>query len=274
MADKPQREQRPCGEALRGYHFDHPYTHGGVVYECPGGDVRAVDTVEIPCPLKTFEKPHDAHEQIYENIGLWRCPGWGEPDDGVKEPAPPQTYAQRVRDLDLFVVAPESRLYEVRTFSGERHLAAADEVKQDVAWVTLRAGGVLTLSVRATDVRTVRQVDPEEIEHAADADDALAEARSWARHGYEIGQRHCGWSDHGVAPAWLTEGWPAHIDSCEHAARAAEYDTALARVRGLPESPQAVDALTNDPSGYARGYRDAIREAKRAARTEQREATT
>lgn len=103
MADQPQREQRPCGEALRGYHFDHPYTHGGVVYECPGGDVRAVDTVEIPCPLKTFEKPHDAHEQIYENIGLWRCPGWGEPDDGVKEPAPPQTDAQRIRDLEYVI---------------------------------------------------------------------------------------------------------------------------------------------------------------------------
>jgi len=44
----------------------------------------------------------------------------------------------------------------------------------------------------------------------------LAEARSWARHGYEIGQRHCGWTDHGVAPAWLTEGWPPHIDGCQH----------------------------------------------------------
>lgn len=35
--------------------------------------------------------------------------------------------------------------------------------------------------------------------------DALAEARSWARHGYEIAQRTCSWSDHGVAPKWLTE---------------------------------------------------------------------
>lgn len=32
------------------------------------------------------------------------------------------------------------------------------------------------------------------------------EARSWARHGYEIGQRSATWSDHGVAPTWLTEG--------------------------------------------------------------------
>jgi hypothetical protein len=43
--------------------------------------------------------------------------------------------------------------------------------------------------------------------------DQLAEARMWARHGYEIGQRACTWSDHGVAPAWLTEGWPTHFPS-------------------------------------------------------------
>ena len=59
----------------------------------------------------------------------------------------------------------------------------------------------------------------------------LGEARSWARHGYEIGQRHCGWADHGVAPAWLTEGWPPHFDSCEHLKQAADLDEALARVR-------------------------------------------
>lgn len=39
------------------------------------------------------------------------------------------------------------------------------------------------------------------------------EARSWARHGYEIGQRSCTWSDHNVAPAWLTEGWPTSFPS-------------------------------------------------------------
>lgn len=42
----------------------------------------------------------------------------------------------------------------------------------------------------------------------------LAEARMWARHGYETGQRHCSWSDFGVAPAWLTEGWPQHFPAC------------------------------------------------------------
>ncbi|MFK4869014.1 hypothetical protein ACI3K4_27750 [Streptomyces sp. CSMPJR101] len=61
----------------------------------------------------------------------------------------------------------------------------------------------------------------------------LEEARQWARHGYEIGQRHCGWSDHGVAPGWLTEGWPPHIGSCEHLEQMAAFDEALTRVRAL-----------------------------------------
>lgn len=68
------------------------------------------------------------------------------------------------------------------------------------------------------------------------------EARVWARHGYEIGQRHCGWSDHGVAPAWLTEGWPTHFDSCEHLKRAAEYDTALNRVLEVAAELEAAEA--------------------------------
>ena len=36
----------------------------------------------------------------------------------------------------------------------------------------------------------------------------LEEARMWARHGYEIGQRSCTWSDHGVALKWLTDNVP------------------------------------------------------------------
>lgn len=59
--------------------------------------------------------------------------------------------------------------------------------------------------------------------------DERTEARMWARHGYEIGQRHCSWTDHGVAPGWLTEGWPNHFDACEHLRKAAEYDTAICR---------------------------------------------
>jgi hypothetical protein len=92
------------------------------------------------------------------------------------------------------------------------------------------------------------------------------EARLWARHGYEIGQRHCGWSDHGVAPDWLTEGWPPHFDDCEHFKRAADYDEALTRVRNLPEEPKFMDALHSDSAGYRHGYRVAIGDAKRATR--------
>ncbi|MFF8589952.1 hypothetical protein ACF061_00690 [Streptomyces sp. NPDC015220] len=90
------------------------------------------------------------------------------------------------------------------------------------------------------------------------------EARTWARHGYEIGQRHCGWTDHGVAPAWLTEEWPPHIDTCEHLKQAAEYDEALSRVRRLPEQPEIMDAQHPDSVGYLHGYGVAVREAKRA----------
>lgn len=46
--------------------------------------------------------------------------------------------------------------------------------------------------------------------HIGAAEEERDEARMWARHGYEIGQRSCTWSDFGVAPAWLTEGWPPH----------------------------------------------------------------
>lgn len=68
------------------------------------------------------------------------------------------------------------------------------------------------------------------------------EARTWARHGYEIGQKHCGWSDHGVAPAWLTEGWPPRFDSCEHLKQAAEYDTALSRVLEVASDLETLEA--------------------------------
>jgi hypothetical protein len=72
--------------------------------------------------------------------------------------------------------------------------------------------------------------------HCARAEQAEAErdeARMWARHGYEIGQRHCGWTDHGVAPAWLTDGWPRAFDSCEYLQQLTEFDLALTRIRAL-----------------------------------------
>lgn len=66
----------------------------------------------------------------------------------------------------------------------------------------------------------------------------LVEARSWARHGYEIGQRSLRWSDHGVAPKWLTEGWPTHFETYEdiesaHLKLKAERDELRAAVRML-----------------------------------------
>lgn len=125
-----------------------------------------------------------------------------------------------------------------------------EQVQEEV----LAAQGKVTRALNATDweaeLARVRQ----------DRDDA----RSWARHGYEIGQEHCGWTDHGIAPDWLTEGWPTSFDSCEHLKKAAEYDEALSRVRALPEQPQVMDAQHPDPSSYLHGYGVAIREAKRA----------
>lgn len=97
----------------------------------------------------------------------------------------------------------------------------------------------------------------------------INEARLWARHGYEIGQKHCGWTDHGVAPAWLTDGWkPGDLNSCEHLKRASEYDEALTRVQNLPEHPDVMDAKHPNPDAYLHGYRVAIRDAKRATRNE------
>jgi hypothetical protein len=102
----------------------------------------------------------------------------------------------------------------------------------------------------------------------------LDEARMWARHGYEIGQRHCGWTDAGVAPAWLTEGWPRHFDSCEHLKQAADLDTALSRVLALSTEPEVMDTQEPDAGSYLHGYKVAIGDAKRAARPRRSEEPT
>ncbi|MEU1272960.1 hypothetical protein [Streptomyces sp. NPDC005799] len=99
-------------------------------------------------------------------------------------------------------------------------------------------------------------------------DKELSEARQWARHGYEIGQKHCGWTDHGVAPAWLTEGWPNSFDSCEHLKQAAAYDEALSRVRALPERPEVMAVNPEQPNAYMDGYAAGIRAAHAAAQGE------
>ena len=92
----------------------------------------------------------------------------------------------------------------------------------------------------------------------------LDEARSWARHGYEIGQKHCGWTDHGVAPDWLTEGWPNSFDSCEHLKQAAELDEALSRVRALPTEPEIMNAQQEHPGVWKHGYHCGVQAAKSA----------
>jgi len=92
------------------------------------------------------------------------------------------------------------------------------------------------------------------------------EARQWARHGYEIGQRHCDWTDHGVAPAWLTEGWPPHFDSCEHLKRAAELDETIARVRAVSTTPEVMNADQERADIWLHGYEIGVLAAKSALR--------
>jgi hypothetical protein len=101
----------------------------------------------------------------------------------------------------------------------------------------------------------------------------LAEARQWARHGYEIGQKHCGWTDHGVAPAWLTSDWPTSFGICDHLKRAVQYDEALTRVRNLPERPEVMAANPEQPYATWDGYAQGIRAAKQAASVEPPQAT-
>lgn len=67
----------------------------------------------------------------------------------------------------------------------------------------------------------------------------IDEARMWARHGYELGQRSNTWSDHGVAPAWLTDGHT--IGFGWHVISACPDETSCA-IHGRNETP-AVEGL-------------------------------
>lgn len=144
---------------------------------------------------------------------------------------------------------------EVRRLAEER-----DELHAELGLARGQLHSAALSAIRGKGI-TIREL----IERAEQAEAERDEARMWARHGYEIGQRHCSWTDHGVAPAWLTEGWPPHFDSCEHLKRAGEYDEALTRVRSLSEHPDIMDARHEQPDGYLHGYRVAIKDAKRAA---------
>ncbi|MFI8351348.1 hypothetical protein [Streptomyces sp. NPDC085596] len=114
----------------------------------------------------------------------------------------------------------------------------------------------------ADDLQTVDEMVAEHERLRAQRD----EARQWARHGYEIGQKHCGWSDHGVAPSWLTDGWPPHIDSCEHLKLVAEFDEAITRVRSLPTEPEIMDARQEHPGVWLHGYKCGVLAVKSALR--------
>lgn len=169
------------------------------------------------------------------------------------------------------VQRPPTRLYEVRTVHGEAYYAEGDVIESGDGWFTLWADQfTLALRVPEADIRAVRQMDQAELETAAEAADHLTEqlqeARRWARHGYEIGQRHCGWTDHGVAPNWLTEGWPPHFDSCEHLKQMAAFDEALTRVRGLSTEPEVMNSEQESPDVWRHGYKCGVLAAKSATR--------
>jgi hypothetical protein len=54
-----------------------------------------------PClDARVDRHPHDAHDWVELFNGPVHCPGYGEPDEGVKEPAPPQTPEEKVHDLE------------------------------------------------------------------------------------------------------------------------------------------------------------------------------
>lgn len=247
-----------------------------------------------PCPMRSQQHPHDAHEW---DDGEKHCPGYGEADEFDVEldippsrlcrahdlglPHPPHDFMGGVchgvlnrGPLGLTSSAPEGETVDdpanvarlaIAEWEANAYRNQVQALIREMQRMSQEAGFERPVDVIVMDGRPVE----DEPEDEPEAETALADARSWARHGYEIGQRHCGWSDHGVAPAWLTEGWPLRIDSCEHAKQAAECDTALTRVRSLPEQPGVIfgerSKPVEEPTQYLLGYKMAIRDAKRAA---------
>lgn len=187
---------------------------------------------------------------------------------GNDVPLDPDGYPVKLRIEPDFETFREQVQEEVLAAQGKvtRALRAADV--DYLAYAVQDALGITAADASPADIAGWLLTACRELKKSEAARSRLGgdrdEARNWARHGYEIGQKHCGWTDHGVAPEWLTEGWPNSFDSCEHLKKAAEYDEALSRVRALREQPQVMDAQHPDPSSYLHGYGVAIREAKRA----------
>lgn len=64
----------------------------------------------------------------------------------------------------------------------------------------------------------------------------IDEARRWARHGYEIGQRSCTWTDDHDAPLWLTEGHdPEALRGKEPVSSATMVKILNAQIAGLQQ---------------------------------------
>jgi hypothetical protein len=173
----------------------------------------------------------------------------------------PETVDIPANDTTAYLGAGSDPLAEA-LFDAERykqdHLGACRTVAAVHAAATGRTGEGPIRGV-VEDVEDVR-LRLEQAEQERD------EARQWARHGYEIGQKHCGWTDHGVAPDWLTEGWPQHFDSCEHLKQMAEFDEALTRVLNAPTKPDAMNAQQERPDIWLHGYECGVLAAKAAAR--------
>jgi hypothetical protein len=154
-------------------------------------------------------------------------------------------------------------LLRVGEFEGDEEILRLTEERDELhAEIGLAHGQLHSAALSA--IRGKHANIRELIERAEQAEAERDEARQWARHGYEIGQRHCGWTDHGVAPDWLTEGWPAHFDSCEHLKKAAELEETIARVRAVSTTPEVMNADQERADVWLHGYGIGIRAAKAA----------
>lgn len=86
-----------------------------------------------PCPMLAQRQPHDTHE--WHNGAGW-CPGYGEPDDGTKEPAPPQTIAEQVRDLERTIERVREAVgTDMVLISCEEHAARIESLESSLRGV-------------------------------------------------------------------------------------------------------------------------------------------
>ncbi|MFE5368197.1 hypothetical protein [Streptomyces mirabilis] len=180
---------------------------------------------------------------------------------GINGERPPFVLVVDEYEPRRYIMGFDQTEQPVSEFDGVAEKIGARSVLVFAETVTIPANETIAQPRTLPDIADL--ADLTEVKQLVEARD---EARQWARHGYEIGQRHCGWTDHGVAPDWLTEGWPPHIESCEHLKRAAELEMSEdVRKRVAKESKTALlDALGMD---HARDWDD-IRNAAAGIRKE------